>query len=267
MPVRGRQRGHREDGRLALAQRPQRGPQVAQRALGDLPEVGLRDDEHVGDLHDPGLEELQRVARAGLHDDHDRVGGARHVGLGLPDPDRLDDNDVERGRQRLRGRARRGREAAEALAGRHRADEHPAVGGIGLDPRPVAEQRATRAPGGRIDREHRDAAPTRPPVGDQRAEQRRLADPGWAGDAHDVTGRLAAQPRGRHLGQERGDLRPQRLRAVLHEVQDRRRGGQVAVAQPGAERGAGGQAAAACVRATSATMSRMILDRSKSFGV
>ena len=71
------------------------------------PEVGLRHDEHVGDLHDPGLQELQDVARAGLHDDRDRVGDLGDVGLALADADRLDDDDVEGRGQRLGRRARR----------------------------------------------------------------------------------------------------------------------------------------------------------------
>ena len=118
-------------------------------------EVGLGDHEHVGHLHDPGLQELQRVAGAGLDDDGDRVRGLGDVGLGLADADGLDHDDVERVGQRLRGRAGRGREAAEALAGGHRADEDVAVGGVVLDPRAVAEQRAAAALGGRVDREHR----------------------------------------------------------------------------------------------------------------
>ena len=92
--------------------------QVAPRARRDGAEVGLRDDEHVGDLHDPGLEELEHVARAGLDDDRDGVGGLGDLGLGLADADRLDHDDVERRRERLGGGAGRGREAAEPLARR-----------------------------------------------------------------------------------------------------------------------------------------------------
>ena len=119
-----------------------------------VPEVGLGDDEHVGHLHDPGLEELEHVAGAGLHDDRDGVGHLGHLGLGLPDADGLDDHDVERRGERLRRGARRGREAAEPLARRHRADEQPAVGGVGVDPRAVAQQRAARALRRRVDGEH-----------------------------------------------------------------------------------------------------------------
>jgi hypothetical protein len=82
---------------------PQRRVQVAPRAQRRAADVGLRHDEHVGDLHDPALEELQDVARAGLHDHRDGVGDLGDVGLALPDAHRLDDDDVERRRERLRG--------------------------------------------------------------------------------------------------------------------------------------------------------------------
>ena len=85
-----------------------------------------------------------------------RVGDVGDLGLGLADADRLDHDDVERGRERVRGRARRPGEAAEPLAGGGRADQHAAVGGVEVDPRAVAEQRAARAPRARVDREHRD---------------------------------------------------------------------------------------------------------------
>ena len=139
------------------------------------PEVGLRDDEHVGDLHDPRLQELQDVAAAGLHHDRDGIGHLGHLGLGLTDADGLDDDDVERRGERVGGGARRGGEAAEPPAGGHRADEDALVARVDDDPRAVAEQRAARALGGRIDGEHRDAAPARAPRRDEVRQQRRLA--------------------------------------------------------------------------------------------
>ena len=42
--------------------------QVGHRPARHAAQVGLRDDEHVGDLHDPGLQELQHVAGGRLHD-------------------------------------------------------------------------------------------------------------------------------------------------------------------------------------------------------
>ena len=54
--------------------------------------VGLVDHEHVGDLHQPGLAGLHRVAPAGVDDDHARVGPAGDVHLHLADADGLDDD-------------------------------------------------------------------------------------------------------------------------------------------------------------------------------
>ena len=56
------------------------------------------------------------------------------------------------------------RQAAEPLAGGGRADEHAAVGGVEVDARAVAEQRAARAARGGVDGEQRDGAPARAPV-------------------------------------------------------------------------------------------------------
>ena len=140
-------RGDHERPARRGAERAEGRPQVLLGAAGRRAEVGLGDHQHVGHLHDPGLQELQRVAAAGLHDHRDGVGGLGDVGLGLPDADGLDHDDVEGVRERLRRRAGRGREPAEPLAGGHAADEDVAVGRVVLDPRAVAEQRAAGALG------------------------------------------------------------------------------------------------------------------------
>ena len=134
----------------------------------------------------PAFRNCSASPRAGLDDDRDGVRRLGDVGLGLADADRLDHDDVERVRQRLRRRAGRGGEPAEPLAGGHRADEDVAVGagrarsargrraarrrcasrtGRPRARRPTARARATRA-----------AAP----------QQRRLADARRPGDADDV---------------------------------------------------------------------------------
>ena len=255
--------------------------QVAPRALGDRAEVGLRHDEDVGDLHDPRLQELQDVAAAGLHHDGDGIGHLGDLGLGLPDADGLDDDDVERRGQRVRGGARGGRQAAEPPAGRHRADEDATVARVDHDPRAVTEQRAARALGGGIDGEDGHGALVRPPRTHELGEQRGLARSGRAGDADDVRGRLAAEGGGGDRLQQRLDVLALSERAALDEVQDRRRRAEVALAQALAEvvagRGhaadasTGAQASAAAPTplrsATSATMSRMMRVRSKSLGV
>ena len=123
----------------------------------------------------PAFRNCSASPRAGLDDDGDGVGGLGDVGLGLADADGLDHDDVERVGQRLRGGAGGGREAAEPLAGGHRADEDVAVGGVVLDPRAVAEQRAAAALGRRVDGEHGDRSAAPAPLAQQRREQRRLA--------------------------------------------------------------------------------------------
>ena len=209
--------------------------QVAPRAHRDLAEVGLRDHEHVGDLHDPGLEELQHVARSGLDDDGDRVGHLGDLGLALADADRLDDDDVEGGRERLRGGARGRCQAAEPAGGGRRADEQAGVVGGDGQPRAVAEQRSARAPRRRVDGEHGHAAPAGSPRAHELAEQRRLARAGRAGHADHVRGRLAAERGGGDGAQQRGDLLARGRRAALDEVEHLRRRRQIAVAQARAE--------------------------------
>ena len=60
--------------------------------LVDALAVGLVDHEDVGDLHQPGLVGLHRVAPAGVDHDDGRVGLAGDLDLDLADADRLDDD-------------------------------------------------------------------------------------------------------------------------------------------------------------------------------
>ena len=105
----------------------QRRLQIGPRPDGHLAEVGLGDHQDVGDLHDPGLQELQHVAGPGLDHDGHGVGDVGDLGLGLADADRLDDHDVKGARQRGGGGAGRRGQAAEAVAGRRGADEDGVV--------------------------------------------------------------------------------------------------------------------------------------------
>ena len=59
--------------------------------------IGLVDDDHVRDLHHPGLQRLDRVARAGHQHEHDGVGVIDDVDLRLPDADGLEQDDVAAG--------------------------------------------------------------------------------------------------------------------------------------------------------------------------
>jgi hypothetical protein len=142
--------------------------------------------------------------------------------------------------QRVRRGARRRGQAAQPPAGGHRADEDVLVARVDDDPRAIAQQRATRALGGRVDGEHGDAAAARAPGRDEVRQQRRLAGARGTGDADDVGRRLAPE-RGRGDGvQQRVDLSALCGRPVLDEVEHRGRGGAIAVAQAPAEVFAGG---------------------------
>ena len=80
--------------------------------------VGLVDDDDVGDLHDAGLQRLDRVARAGHQHEHDGVGVVDDVDLGLADADRLEEDVVLAGGvHQQRGLQRRLAEPAERARG------------------------------------------------------------------------------------------------------------------------------------------------------
>ena len=121
--------------------------------------IGLVDDENVGDLHDAGLEHLNRVAAARLQRDERRLRQLGDRDFALPDADRLDEHDVEaecvHQEHRVGGRAR---EAAEMSAARHRANEDRFVGEVLGEADAVAEQRAVRERRAGIDRDDADAA-------------------------------------------------------------------------------------------------------------
>ena len=84
--------------------------------------------------------------------------------------------------------SRRGeREAAEVAAGRHRADEHAGVGGVVLHAHAVAEDRAARERGRRVDGEHGDRrSPRARSERDELARERRLPRAGRAGEPDGV---------------------------------------------------------------------------------
>ena len=88
----------------------------------------------------------------------------------------------------------------------------PRSRGVGLDPRAVAEQRAAERLEVGSTASTATVRPRARHAARERAQQRRLAGPGRPGDADDVRRRLAAEPRGRDLGEQRRDLRA-RLRA------------------------------------------------------
>ena len=165
--------------------RPVRTPASSSRAVrcAASARVGLVHDEHVDELEQAGLHELERVAAAGVGDEHERVDEIRHRGLGLADADRLDEHAVERGREDRHRRPGLLGDAAEPIARRHRADEHARVAAARAHPDPVAEQRAAGALARRIDRDHGDRLSAAAQPAHERVEQRRLARAGRAGHA------------------------------------------------------------------------------------
>ena len=139
--------------------------------------IHLVDGDHVGDLHDPGLQRRDRVAGPRHQREHDRVRDREHADLALPGPHRLQEDDVlVRGvedEQRLQGRLR---QAAEVAAGAHRADEDLRVEEVLGQPDPVAEQRALGERARRVDGDDADGLLLRARDPDQARHDARLAD-------------------------------------------------------------------------------------------
>ena len=167
------------------------GPVAVEREhRADLGQHGLRrrvihlvDRDHVGDLHDPGLQRLDRVARAGHQHEHDGVGDTDHLDLALPGADRLDEDHVLAGcvedQHGLEGRLG---DAAQMAAGSHRADEDARIEEVIGQPDPVAEKRPLRERARGVDRDDASRSFEAAHVAEERADQARLADSGRAGD-------------------------------------------------------------------------------------
>src|SRR5256885_2320994 len=120
-------------------------------AVGPWP-VGLVHDKDVGDLHQAGLERLDRVPR--FRDQHDdaAVRGARNVELTLSDTNRLDKYLLNtEGIEDVGDFSRRRGETAKRPTRRHRTDEDAGIEGDGLHTNPIAEERSTGKWRGRID--------------------------------------------------------------------------------------------------------------------
>ena len=148
--------------------------------------IHLVDRDHVRNLHDSSFQRLHGVAGARHQDEQDRVGDPDHLDLALSGSDGLEEDELLAGRvEQERGLKRRLGEATEVTAGAHRADEDTRVEEVVGEPDPVAEERSVREGTRRIDGDHADRAVVRANVSDERADQRRLADSGRAGDADD----------------------------------------------------------------------------------
>ncbi len=144
--------------------------------------VGLVDDEDVGNLENAGLEQLHRVAAAGLKCDDCRVGEFGDFDLGLADADRLDDDDVqpERIHEGSRVAGRSGKPAQMPAAG-HRTNEDVGVGEVLRQTNAVAQNRTVRERRARVDRDYADRFSFAARDANQRGTQGRLPDPGRTG--------------------------------------------------------------------------------------
>ena len=148
--------------------------------------VGLVDHDHIGDLHHPRLQRLDRVAGAGLEREDDRVGMIDDVDLALADANRLQQDVVLARRVHQQGRLqRRLGEAAERAAGRHRADEDARIEEMIGEADAVAEHRALGERARGVDRQHADGPLASPQLGRDGADQGALPDPRRAGKAND----------------------------------------------------------------------------------
>ena len=123
--------------------------------LGRTRQIGLVDDEDVGDLEDPGLDDLDRVAADGVVTTTVVSAVSITSSSDWPTP-------TVSSRQRSRPEASmrridlagRGGQAAEVATGGHAPDEDAGVEGVAHHPDPVAEDRAAREGARRVDSDH-----------------------------------------------------------------------------------------------------------------
>jgi hypothetical protein len=146
--------------------------------------VGLVHRDDVGDLEDAALDPLQLVAGAGQRQEQERVDHLGDGDLRLPDPDRLDQDDVVPGRLDDDHRLPRGlRDPAERARGRRRPDERVRVDRQPRHPGLVTEDRPAGPCGRRVDGEHRHPRPGRGERHPELVDEGRLPHPGDAADA------------------------------------------------------------------------------------
>jgi hypothetical protein len=139
------------------------------------------------------------------------VGQARHLDLGLPHADGLDQDDVAAGAlEHPDGLGRGRRQPAEMTPAGHGPDVDARVDRVVLHPDPVAQDRPAGERAGRVDREHADPLALAAVGAHQLVGQRGLAHAGRAGQPDDLG--LAGV-----RGQRRGDLGQARV-AVLDEA-------------------------------------------------
>ena len=149
--------------------------------------IHLVDGDHVRDLHDPRLQGLHRVPRAGHEHEQHRVCDPGHLDLALACSDRLHEDYVLAERvQQEHGLERRLRKAPQMTSRAHRADVHARIREVVRQPDAIAEKRTPRERAGWVDRDDAHRAIESAQMLDQRGDQRGLPDSWWPGHAdHD----------------------------------------------------------------------------------
>ena len=171
----GRGRPQQVQGHLELALGQRGGLRV---------DVGLVDDDQVGQLDHAFLERLQLVAGVGQLQQQEAIDHAGDGGFRLADADGLHDHHVIAGRlaqqQALAGAAG---DAAQVPAGRGGPDEGGWLARQQLHARLVAQNRAASALAGRVHRQHGEAMAAAGQVQAERLDEGRFADARHAADA------------------------------------------------------------------------------------
>ena len=173
--ARRRQRGDRDDGGLAAADRAQRGVQVRRARSAMSPRSALVTTSTSGISMIPDFRNWSTSPEPGCTTTA-TVSATSATSVSLwPTPTvstTTTSNAAASAQAALRVDAasppRRSAAAVERM-------KVPRVGGVVRDPRAVAEQRAARAPRRGVDREHRDRAPGGAPCAHELGQQRRLA--------------------------------------------------------------------------------------------
>ncbi len=146
--------------------------------------VRLIDDEHVGNLQQPGFHRLNVVAHPRNQHHHRHRRQPRNVHFVLPHANRFHDHHVEAGRiQQSRHVRGRRRQPAHRPPRRHGPDEDIGVGMMLHHPHAVPQNRPARKRAGRIDSHDGDSFPFRPDRLRQLIHQRGFPRPRRAGDA------------------------------------------------------------------------------------
>ena len=146
--------------------------------------VHLVDRDHVRDLHDPRLERLDRVARAGHQHEHHLVGDAEDLHLALTCAHGLEEDDVLAcGVEEQQALQRGLGEAARVPTGAHGADEDIGVEEVAGESDPVAEKSSLREGARGVDGDDPDGEAERADMPQEGTDQRRLPDSGRPGEA------------------------------------------------------------------------------------